>query len=77
MLITLPHPAARISGRAAAVVWKADDRLIAMIASHFAAGKSGIAATCWMPALFTRISQAPAFSISARQSSPLDMSARM
>jgi hypothetical protein len=34
--------------------------LIAMIASHFSAGKSGIAATCWMPALLTRMSQAPA-----------------
>ena len=42
-----------------AMVWKADERLMARIASHFAAGKSSIGATCWMPALLTRMSSRP------------------
>jgi hypothetical protein len=44
MLTTRPQPRAFIPGRAAAVVWKADDRLIARIASHFSTGKSSIGA---------------------------------
>jgi hypothetical protein len=34
--------------------------LIAMIASHRSTGKSVTRAVCWMPALFTRMSIAPA-----------------
>ena len=41
------------------VVWKAEERLIAMIASHFSIGNSSIGATCWMPALLTRMSSRP------------------
>ena len=58
-----PQLALRIIGNAMAVVWKADDRLMAITASHRAAGKSAMGATCWMPALLTRMSQAPAVSI--------------
>jgi hypothetical protein len=60
------------------VVWKADERLIAMIWSHFSAGNSSIGATCWMPALFTRMSTRPSASPSGDQraaASPFDMSA--
>ena len=48
-----------ISGSASRMVWKAALRLMAMIASHFSGGKSSIGATCWMPALFTRMSTPP------------------
>ena len=73
--MTRPQPALRIIGTATAVVWKAEDMLIAMIASHFASGKSSIAATCWMPALLTSTSQAPASVTSRRASAPFDRSA--
>jgi hypothetical protein len=72
-----PQPFARIPGSAAAAVWNAELRLMARIASHFAVGNSSTGATCWMPALFTSMSQEPAWATSARHSSPLDMSARM
>ena len=66
-------------GTAARVAWKADERLIAMIASHFSGGNSSTGATCWIPALFTRISTAPKASsacrIMATISSGFDMSA--
>ncbi|MNY48152.1 hypothetical protein D3C86_1834620 [compost metagenome] len=42
-------------GSARRVVWKAEVRLMAMIASQRSGGKSSMAATCWMPALLTRI----------------------
>ena len=51
-----PLVLAACEGRASRVVWKADDRLIARMASHFSAGKSSSGATCWMPALLTRMS---------------------
>ena len=53
--------AARASSAAAParMVWKAADRLIARTASHFPGGKSSIGATCWMPALLTRMSTRP------------------
>ena len=54
-----PKPFRRMIGRASRVVWKADDRLIARIASHFSIGNSSILATCWMPALLTRMSSRP------------------
>jgi hypothetical protein len=58
-LITRPHRACFIAGSAARVAWKTDVRLIAMIASHFSAGNASTAATCWMPALLTRMSMRP------------------
>src|SRR6266478_2873968 len=45
--------------RQARVAWNADERLMAMIWSHFSTGNSSIGATCWMPALFTRMSTDP------------------
>jgi hypothetical protein len=42
-------------GTAAAVVWKAEERLIAMTAFHFSGGNSSTRATCWIPALLTNI----------------------
>ena len=59
-----PQPLAFIPGITARVAWNAADRLIARIASHFAGGNSSIGATCWMPALLTRMSTPP--SIAAR-----------
>ena len=57
--MTRPQPRFFIPGSAARVAWKAEVRLIAMIASHFSMGNSSTGATCWMPALFTRMSTAP------------------
>ena len=54
-----PHLRAFMPGSAARMAWKAADRLMAMIASHFSIGNSSIGATCWMPALLTRMSTAP------------------
>ena len=54
-----PHLLAIIEGSASRVVWKAEDRLMARIASHFAGGKSCNGATCWMPALLTSTSSLP------------------
>ena len=54
-----PHLLAIIEGSASRVVWKAEDRLMARIASHFAGGKSCNGATCWMPALLTSTSSRP------------------
>ena len=52
-------------GTAARMAWNADERLMAMIWSHFSGGNSSIGDTCWMPALLTRMSTAPkAFSAS-------------
>src|SRR5215510_9953748 len=59
MLMIRPHLFASIDGSARRVVWKADDRLMATIASHFSGGKSCRGATCWMPALLTRMSSRP------------------
>ena len=42
-----------------AIVYQADDRLSAMIASYFSGGKFSIGLTCWMPALLTRMSTRP------------------
>ena len=54
-----PHLRLFMPGSAARVEWNVDDRLIAMIASHFAIGNSSIGATNWMPALLTRMSSLP------------------
>src|SRR6516165_2317218 len=59
MLMMRPHLFLSIAGKARRVVWNADDRLMARIASHFSGGKSCNAATCWMPALLTRRSSRP------------------
>ena len=57
--MTRPHCFFFMPGRASRIVWKAELRLIARIASHFSGGNSSTLATCWMPALFTRMSQPP------------------
>src|SRR5215467_11387574 len=54
-----PHLRAFMPGTAARVAWKADERLMAMIWSHFSIGNSSIGATYWMPALLTRMSTDP------------------
>src|SRR3954470_9567118 len=74
-----PHFFCFMAGTASRVVWNAEERLIAMIASHFSAGKSSTGETCWMPALLTRMSGPPSSSaqrfIIRSISSGLDMSA--
>ena len=54
-----PHLLATMEGSASRVVWKAELRLMARMASHLAAGNSCNGATCWMPALLTRTSSLP------------------
>jgi len=54
-----PQLAACMAGSARRVVWKALDRLMARMASHLSTGKSSTLATCWMPALLTRMSMRP------------------
>src|SRR5829696_2367506 len=54
-----PHPVLRIAGTARRVVWKAEDRSMAMTWSHLSIGNWSIGATCWMPALLTRMSSRP------------------
>src|SRR5262249_61388639 len=51
-----PHLRAFMPGTAARVARNADERLMAMIWSHFSMGNSSMGATCWMPALLTRMS---------------------
>ena len=54
-----PQPRARMPGSARRVVWKAEVRLIAMMASQRSGGNSSTGATCWMPALLTSTSMRP------------------
>ena len=54
-----PHLRRFMPGTAARMVWNDDDRLMAITASHFSVGKSSMLATCWMPALLTRMSSLP------------------
>src|SRR5215470_731637 len=79
MLMMRPHLFLSIDGKASRVVWNADDRLMARIAYHFSGGKSCNAATCWMPALLTRMSRRPddcsVFSIISRIACGFDISA--
>ena len=74
-----PQFFAFMPGRARRVVWKAEVRLMAMMASHFSTGKSSTGDTCWMPALLTRMSTPPNLSdancIKAAISAGFDMSA--
>ena len=51
-----PQPFAFIAGSARRMVWKAALRLSAMIRSHFSTGNWSTGATCWVPALLTRMS---------------------
>ena len=48
-----------VSVRYSAADMTKPQEIAAMIASHLAAGKSSTLATCWMPALLTRMSTAP------------------
>ena len=79
MFTIRPKPRADMAGTTALLAWKAADRLTASTWSHFSSGKSASGATCWMPALFTRISTGPsvraAVSIRARTSDGQAMSA--
>ena len=59
--------------KTARVAWNAADRLIAMIASHFSGGNDSIGATCWIPALLTRMSTLPNRSTTIR---PTDSGSR-
>ena len=59
MLMMRPQPFCFIAGSAARMVWNDALRLIAMMASHLSGGKFSTRATCWMPALFTRMSMPP------------------
>jgi hypothetical protein len=52
-------PRVFMPGMTALMQWKADERLMPMIASHLSSGKSSIGETCWMPALLTRMSTEP------------------
>ena len=61
-----PQLACFIFGRASRVVWNAEVRLIAMIASQRSTGKISTGATCWMPALLTRMSMRPKAPSAAR-----------
>ena len=47
------------TGSAWRMAWNAAERLSAITASQRSGGKSSTAATCWMPALLTRMSSAP------------------
>src|SRR5713226_233618 len=59
MLTMRPQRRLTIPGTAALMAWNDEERLMAMMASHFSSGKSSIGATNWMPALLTKMSQAP------------------
>ena len=63
-----PQPFAFIAGSASRMVWNAAVRLSAMIRSHLSTGNSSIGATCWVPALLTRMSGPPKSARSARSS---------
>ena len=60
MLMMRPQPRFSIAGSAQRIAWNAADRFSAMIASQRSTGNSLTFAVCWMPALFTRMSTAPA-----------------
>ncbi len=59
MLSTRPQLRARMPGSAMRMAWNAEVRLMAMIASQRSTGNSCTGATCWMPALLTRMSTRP------------------
>ena len=74
-----PYLRAFMPATTARVAWNAEERLMAMIASHFSGGNVSIASTCWMPALLTSTSTRPndlsAISTMPRMSAGFDMSA--
>ena len=49
VLMMRPHSFSIIAGSAALVLWKADERVMAIMASHLSSGNSWMGATCWMP----------------------------
>jgi hypothetical protein len=59
VLTMRPQRRVFMPGTAARMAWKAADRLMAMIKSHFSSGNCSIGATCWMPALLTSTSTEP------------------
>src|ERR1700753_1778300 len=59
VLMIRPHFLDFMPGMAARIAWKAAERLMAMIWSHFSTGNSSIGETNWTPALFTRMSTEP------------------
>src|SRR5271165_3974545 len=65
VLTMRPHFCAFMPGTAARIVWKAEERLMARIASHFSGGNSSIGETNWMPALLTRMSTVPSFAVAS------------
>jgi len=54
-----PQLRAFIAGRASRMVWKAAERFSAITASQRSDGNASNGATCWMPALLTRMSTLP------------------
>ena len=54
-----PQFLACIAGKAARVAWKTLERLMARMASQRSTGNCSMRATCWMPALFTKMSTPP------------------
>ena len=68
VLMTRPQPASRMPGSSSRVVWKAAERLTAMMSSQRSTGNSSIGAVCWMPALLTRTSMHPKRSVASRAS---------
>ena len=58
----VPSGPTLIAANAAREVYQLADKLSAMIASYFSGGNASIGLTCWIPALFTRISIPPYFS---------------
>jgi hypothetical protein len=50
VLMIWPQPRCFMPGVTARIAWNAEERLIAMTASHFSTEKSSIGETCWMPA---------------------------
>src|SRR5580658_8196997 len=59
VLMMRPHLRDFMPGTAARMVWKADERLMAIIWFHFSIGNSSIGATYCTPALLMRISSEP------------------
>ena len=78
MFTTRPKPRSTMPGSARRMVWKAAERLMAMIRSQVAAGISLIGAVCCTPAQFTSTSggdQACSFAIIRSTASGSDRSA--
>jgi hypothetical protein len=59
ILMMRPQPRWRMVGSSKRLVWNTALRLMASTLSHWAGGKASMGATCWMPALLTRMSTPP------------------